>query len=124
MAKNIGVATVASGCLEAWSSGDLDTTRSLLAEAVTFDGRLGSTRDADAYIKGINGLVKMVERTDQREVFVDGGDVCIIYHLVTKAPPASIPTAGWYRVRDGKITAVRAFFDPRPLVRAGAGESS
>ena len=123
MAKNIGVATAASGCLQAWSSGDLDRTRSLLAEEVTFGGPLGSTRGADVYIEGIKGMVKMVERADQHEVFVDGDDVCIIYDLVTKAPPARIPTAGWYKVRDGKITAVRAFFDPRPLVPAGAGET-
>jgi ketosteroid isomerase-like protein len=123
MAKHIGVATVASGCLQAWSSGDLDRTRALLAKEVTFDGPLGSTRGADAYIEGSKGMVKMVERADQREVFVEGDDVCIIYDLVTKAPPARIPTAGWYQVRDGKITAVRAFFDPRPLVPAGAGDT-
>ena len=53
-----------------------------------------------------------------------GGDnVCIIYDLVTKTPPARIPTAGWYRVQDGKVTSVRAFFDPRPLMPAGSGPS-
>ena len=57
---------IASRCLAAWSSGDLDTTRS----------------------------------------------------LVTHVPAARIPTAGWYRVRDGKIASVRAFFDPRPLTSA------
>lgn len=115
--------SVASGCLQAWSSGDLDTTRSLLAEDVTFDGPLGSTRGADAYIEGIKGMVRIVERVDQHEVFADGGNVCIIYDLVTKTPPARIPTAGWYRVQDGMVTSVKAFFDPRPLMPASSGQS-
>jgi ketosteroid isomerase-like protein len=113
--------SVASGCLQAWSSGDLDTTRSLLADEVTFDGPLGSTRGADAYIEGIKGMVKIVERVDQHEVIADDDNVCIIYDLVTKTPPARIPTAGWYQVRDGKVTSVRAFFDPRPLMPPGSG---
>ena len=115
---------LASKCLAAWSSGDLETTRSLLSEEVTFVGPLGSTRGADAYIEGIKGMVKIVERAEQREVLAEGDDVCIVYDLVTKTPPTSIPTAGWYKIHDGKITSVRAFFDPRPLTPPAAGEKS
>jgi hypothetical protein len=63
-------------------------------------------RGADAYIEGIKGMVKIVKRVDQHEVFADGDNVCIIYDLVTKTPPACLPTAGWYRVQDGKVTSV------------------
>ena len=34
---------IASRCLAAWSSGDLDTTRSLLHDDVVFTGPLGAT---------------------------------------------------------------------------------
>jgi hypothetical protein len=57
-------------------------------------------------------MVRILERTDQHEVFGAGENACIIYDLVTHTPDARIPTAGWYRGRDGKIAAVRAFFDP------------
>jgi ketosteroid isomerase-like protein len=110
---------IASQCLAAWSSGDLEATRSLLHDDVSFTGPLGETHGADAYIEGIQGMVRIVERADQREVFGEGENVCIIYDLVTHTPAARIPTAGWYRVRAGKIAAVRAFFDPRPLISAG-----
>ena len=109
---------IASRCLAAWSSGDLDTTRSLLHDDVVFTGPLGATEGADAYIEGIQAMIKIVERAEQREAFGEGEDVCIIYDLVTHAPAARIPTAGWYRVQDGKIASVRAFFDPRPLTSA------
>ena len=110
---------VASGCLAAWSAGDLATTRSLLHNDVTFTGPLGATEGADAYIEGIRGMVKIIEKADQHLVFGEGEDVCIVYDLITKTPPATVPTAGWYKVRDGRIASVRAFFDPRPLVSPG-----
>jgi ketosteroid isomerase-like protein len=111
--------TVASSCLAAWSTGDLVTTRSLLHDDVTFAGPLGVTQGADAYIEGIKGMVKMVEKADQHLVFGEGEDVCIVYDLITRTPPATVATAGWYKVRDGRIASVRAFFDPRPLVSPG-----
>jgi ketosteroid isomerase-like protein len=111
---------VASTCLKAWTTGDLATTRSVLADDVTFVGLLGETDGIDAYMRGIEGLAKIVERADQQQLIVDGDDVCIIYDLVTSTPPATLPTEGWYHVVEGKITSVRAYFDPRPLL-ADAG---
>jgi ketosteroid isomerase-like protein len=119
MPADVDPGSVASQCLAAWSSGDLVTTRALLHDDVEFTGPLGRTTGADAYIDGIQAMIKIIDRADQREVFGDTDNVCIIYDLVTHTPPARIPTAGWYRVRDGKILSVRAFFDPRPLVSAG-----
>jgi ketosteroid isomerase-like protein len=108
--------TVASTCLQAWSSGDFDTARSLFADDVTFVGPMGHTEGVDAYIEGVRGLKQIVSGTEQRRVFGEGEDVCIIYDLVTTTPAGSLPCAGWYQVRAGKITSVRAFFDARPLM--------
>ena len=106
---------IARRCLDAWTKGDLTTARSLLHDDVTFTGPLATTQGAAAYIDGIQGMVRIVDRADQLETFAEGGNVCVIYDLITKAPPARIPTAGWYRIEDGKIRSVSAFFDPRPL---------
>jgi ketosteroid isomerase-like protein len=105
--------SVARRCLEAWTGGDFETLRSVLADDVSFLGPLGETQGADAYVAGIRGFAAMVERAEIHEVIADGDQAVLIYDLVT--PRASLPTAGWYRVRDGKVTSVRAFFDPRPL---------
>jgi ketosteroid isomerase-like protein len=118
MSADADPGSVASKCLAAWTSGDLATTRALLHDDVEFTGPLGRTAGADAYIDGIQGMVTIVDHAEQREVFAEGENVCIIYDLVTHTPAALVPTAGWYRVRDGKIHSVRAFFDPRPLVTA------
>jgi ketosteroid isomerase-like protein len=110
--------TVATACLQAWTTGDFATARSLLHDDVSFVGPLGTADGADAYIKGVQGLAKIVESARQRKVIAEGDDVCIIYDLVTTSSGA-IPTAGWYHVQDGKVSAVRAFFDARPLARGG-----
>jgi len=111
---------IATKCLASWSKGDLATTRSLLDDSVTFVGPLGATEGADAYIEGVKRLAQIVEEIDQHEVFGEGEDVCVIYDLVTASPQATIPTAGWYKVRGGRIVSVQAFFDARPLVPAPA----
>jgi ketosteroid isomerase-like protein len=49
-------------------------------------------------------------------VIVDGDDVCLVYDLAT-TKFGIIPTAGWFHLRDGKITSIRVFFDPRPLMQ-------
>jgi hypothetical protein len=62
------------------------------------------------------------ETAEIQRVFQDGEEACVIYNLVTNIPAGSIPSAGWYGLRGGKIISVRAFFDPRPLVAAPVGE--
>jgi len=96
----------------------MERTRSLLADEVTFVGPLGATQGVDDYIKGIIQMANIVERAEEKEIFGEGDNVCIIYDLVFKNPEVSIPTAGWYQIKEDKIIAVRAYFDPRPLVES------
>ena len=107
---------VASRCLEAWSSGDFDAARALLDEHVQFTGPLGHTEGIDDYLEGVRGLAQAIKGVEQRRIFGEGDDVCIVYDLVTKTKAGSVPTAGWYRVRHGRIVAINAFFDARALI--------
>lgn len=106
---------VADGFFRAWTKGDFDTARSLLHDDVNFAGPIDSFNDADAYIGALRGLSQIVQSTEEQKVFVDGNDVCVLYDLVTNTPAGTAPTAEWYRVRDGKISAVRVYFDARPF---------
>jgi ketosteroid isomerase-like protein len=100
--------------VKAWTSGDFDTARSTLRDDVTFVGPLGTADGVDECMRGLQGLKQIIEASEQRKVIADGDDVCLIYDLVTNAA-GTIPTAGWFHVRDGKIAAIRVFFDARPL---------
>jgi ketosteroid isomerase-like protein len=106
---------IALSCLQAWTSGDFAGARALLTDDVTFVGPLAKTTGADEYIKGVRGFVTaMVKGVEVRQAIADGDDVCVRYDLLTKAGP--VATVGWYRLRDGKVASVQAFFDPRPLM--------
>jgi ketosteroid isomerase-like protein len=106
---------VAGRFFEAWTTGDFDTARSLLHDDVSFAGPLDRFDSADAYIAALSGLSPMVRAVEERKVFVDGDDVCVIYDLVTNSPAGTAPTAEWYHVRAGRISSVRVFFDARPF---------
>ena len=74
----------ATACLEAWTSGDFDQARDLMADNVTFDGPLGHTEGADAYIDGVRQFAQNVERVEIDKVIAERGEVCVMYDLVSK----------------------------------------
>jgi limonene-1,2-epoxide hydrolase len=106
--------SVVTTYVKAWTSGDFDTARSTLRDDVAFVGPLGTADGIDDCIRGLQGLKQIVEASEQRKVIADGDDVCLIYDLLTTSA-GTIPTAGWFQVRDGKIATITAFFDARPL---------
>jgi hypothetical protein len=123
MTITIDLASKAQRCLESWTSGDLDTTRSLLSDDVTFDGPMGHTEGADAYVTGVAQMAQMVGGVHLKKLIVDGDDVCIMYDLLSE-PAGPMPTVGWYHFDGDKIDAVRAYFDPRPLTEMAQTETA
>ncbi len=114
--------TIATTCLEAWTSGDLATARSLLRDDGTFVGPSGANEDADEYMAELEELAKVTTGAEQRRMVVDGDDVCILYDLFTEsAGPLSAST--WYHIQDGKIDSIQAYFDARPLARVDDGRA-
>jgi hypothetical protein len=107
-------AEVAATYFEAWRAGDFDTLRSILADDVTFDGPLGQARSADECIEGLRNMSKMMTDIVVRKTFVDGNDVLTWFDLHT-ADTGPLPTVNWRHLENGKITAIRVTFDPRPL---------
>lgn len=65
------VAAIACGCLAAWSRGDLDTTRWLLADGVRFIGPPGATTGVGDSLEGIRGMVSIADHVEMRKVFAE-----------------------------------------------------
>ena len=99
---------------DAWTSNDFDTARSLLEDDLEFRGPIDTFDNADALIESIKGLSQILTGAHRRGVVADGDQVCVIYDLET-APVGTAPVAEWYRVREGKIASLQAFFDARPF---------
>jgi limonene-1,2-epoxide hydrolase len=99
----------------AWSSGDFDTARSLLADDLHFEGPIDSFDHADDYLKAIRGLHSMLRGVDHQATIASGKDVVHFYVLDT--PVARAPVAEWFTVTGDRISSLRAYFDARPFDR-------
>ena len=107
-------ATIVERYFDAWTSKDFDTARGLLHDKLEFRGPIDTFDNADALIESLKGLAQIVTGAEKRGLVAEGDDVCVRYDLHTAPVPTS-PVAEWYRVRDGKITSLEAFFDARPF---------
>jgi ketosteroid isomerase-like protein len=98
----------------AWRAKDFATLRSLLADDVTFRGPLGTADSAEECLAGLRRMAESMSDIVVHTVVADGPDVItwLDLHMSGVEP---MPTANWSHVEDGKITAIRATFDPRPL---------
>lgn len=105
---------VADTYFTSWRGKDFETLRSVLAEDVTFAGPLATLQGADACLDGLRGMSEIVTDIEVVKRFVDGADVLTWFRLHTAQSPP-LTTANWSTVREGKVTAIRVVFDPRPL---------
>jgi limonene-1,2-epoxide hydrolase len=111
------IKTVATTYFDAWKEKDFDKLRSVLADEVTFSGPMGTADGADDCLKGLQGMAKKMEDLKVHAMAADGSDVITWYDLHMRGVEP-LPTANWSHVEGGKITAIRATFDPRPMLTA------
>jgi len=80
---------------EALNALDIDRTRTYLHDDLTYQGPVGETQGADAYLKQVSavGLHQEV-----RKIFVDG--VCVLPDpSITKVPGVRLFGCGWLQVK-------------------------
>jgi limonene-1,2-epoxide hydrolase len=107
--------TVARAYFEAWRGRDFARLREILADDVTFRGPLGKADGADEAIAGLEGMAKSImEDIVIERMFVDGPDALTWFALHTPDTDP-LPTVNWSHIEDGKVTRIRAVFDPRPV---------
>jgi ketosteroid isomerase-like protein len=99
----------------AWQDQDADALRAILADDVTFDGPMATLDNAEEAVEGLMGLAAATTKLEVRKRLADGDDVITWFEISTE-DAGPLPTANWSRVEDGKITAIRVAFDPRPLL--------
>jgi ketosteroid isomerase-like protein len=99
----------------AWQRGDLAATRQLLHDNLSFKGPFDTFSRADDFHAAITALHPMVKSVEQRRMFVDGDDVCVISNMTTNTPAGVQPVVEWFTVRGDKIASIRAYFDTAPF---------
>ena|SRR5712692_2914611 len=113
MATNAG--EIVQRYFQAFGSGDGATARSLLKDDLYFKGPIDEFHNADDLMSSLQKLAQIVKGVEPRKTFVDGDDVCMIYDLVTNTPAGTSAVAEWHHVENGKIAAIRVYFDARPF---------
>ena len=104
--------------LQAAERRDFKSARSYLTDNMSYVSPLNSFNSAEPYLKYNESL--HLPKLDIKKVFVDGDDVCILHE--TSLPPrisSTVFTSLWFHVDGGKISSLRALFDPRPFIQPG-----
>jgi SnoaL-like domain len=94
---------------------DFKTARSYLTDNVSYVSPLNSFDRAEPYLKYNESL--HLPKLDIKKVFVDGDDVCILHETSLTKSSATVFTCLWFHVEGGKISSLRALFDPRPFLQ-------
>ncbi len=115
---------VAIAFTNAWTSHDMETAASYVAEGVEFDGPIaGHTTGIDAYMQGLNAFAPVVTGMQIIAAFGDDTQALIMYDLTT-APFGTLRTAELLTVKDGKIQEDKVTFDTYKIRQATAGQPS
>jgi hypothetical protein len=100
----------------AWTSGDLERARDLLADGLDFQGSIDRFTSADAFVATLAQFVQMVERVDLLAELYGENEASLLYDCVTRSPAGVIRTAEFFRLDDdGRIGAIRLVFDATEL---------
>jgi hypothetical protein len=107
---------VAAAYFRAWRAKDFTALRSLLAdEDFTYTGPLARLDDADACRESLARMAPVTTDLVIRRTFAAGDDVTTWLDLhTTVAEPTEV--ANWIHVESGRITGIRAVYDPRALL--------
>lgn len=107
---------------EAWTSHDMETAATYLADDVVFDGPITHTKGKQAYIEALSRFAGAVTGVTILAAFGDETQAIIMYDLAT-GPFGTLPSAELLTFRDGKIAADRLIFDTYATRMAQAGQT-
>ncbi len=99
--------------IEALNRRDFDAIKALLdRKRFTFVGPLGDFDDVDYFCHEFARIEPILQRVEQRRLFVDGDEALVVYNIVTTMPGLEFTRiAEWFQVSDGLITHAEMFFD-------------
>ena len=101
----------------AWTSHDLDTAMSYIADDIVLDSPGGRLEGAEAYRGFIGPFLQILTGSKMIAAFGDEETALVMYDTET-GPVKSAPGAEWVTVKDGKITYSRNVFDSAPILAA------
>ena len=99
---------------QAWTSHDLDTAMSFVADDIVCDAPSGRLTGAEAYRAFMGPFVQILSGATMIAAFGDERTALVMYDTAT-VPVPSAPAAECVTVENGKITYSRFVFDRAPF---------
>jgi hypothetical protein len=106
-----GTADVVHRYLDAWTKGDLQTVRSLLAVDVAVECNLGWPTDPERLLQSLATLAQAIEGVTMVSELYEGPRAILLYDCVLREPPGAIRTLEALTVAAGSIREVRRTYD-------------
>ena len=100
---------------KAWTTGDLVTARSCLADDLDFKGSIDTFHKADDFLGELKGFHSMLRGVKLLKSFFDQDSAALLYDCDTVTPAGVIRTAEFFSTSSGKITEIRLVFDASEL---------
>jgi ketosteroid isomerase-like protein len=107
---------------QAWTSHDLETALSYLADDIVCDAPAGPLEGIEAYRRFMEPFVQILTGSTMIAAFGDDQTAVVVYDTET-VPVKSAPAAECVTVKDGKITRSRFIFDRAPFEVARKGKN-
>ena len=114
---------VALAYYQAWTSRDLDTAMSYIADDIVCDAPAGRLQGAAAYRAFMGPFTQILKHAELIASFGDDTTAVVVYDTET-VPVESAPAAECVTVRDGKIAYSRFIFDRAPFDAARAATAT
>jgi ketosteroid isomerase-like protein len=108
---------VALAYYDAWTSKDIDTAMSYIAEDIVCDAPPGRIEGAEAYRNFMEPFTQILRSASMIAAFGDEEKALVMYDTET-VPVKSAPGAECVTVRDGKIVHSHFIFDRAPFEAA------
>jgi len=100
---------------KAWTSGDMATARSFLADDLDFQGSVQTFRRADDFIVVLAQFQQMLRSVNVLQSLYSENGAALLYDCDTMSPAGVIRTAEFFTVGNGRILSIRLVFDPTEL---------
>ncbi len=103
---------------QSWKDNDLATLESLLGEKFNFEGPLMRANSPQEYVEMIRSMCAKGPAMKQGKIhakFLTEKEACVLYDCESADGKIRIPMAEHIRWDQGKISAIRVYFDSKTM---------
>jgi hypothetical protein len=99
-----------------WARKEFAATLPLMSsETFCFRGPFDTFSRPEELIEALQKLAPIVKGVRKRRQIAEGREVCLSDEMETCTPAGTVEIVELFRVEQGKISSIQAFFDPRPF---------